>query len=121
MSIVVLGMEMPNSCSECDLCYDLIYCNPLEIAFYRDDSVSKNFNISIDRLPNCPLRSLPKKHGRLIDADDIGLHEATKLAYEEYKQLEGEPYEEWYEGYYHSMYDAVNMLVCSPTIIEAEE
>ena len=67
MSVIVLGMEMPSCCSECELNYDSLGCSAIRSdgAFDRP-----GFDMDTERLPNCPLRPLPEKHGRLIDADD---------------------------------------------------
>lgn len=64
MSVVVLGMEMPESCSSCDFFYDAYRCTQLNYNFYYEDGEP---NVFAERLPDCPLRPLPEKHGRLID------------------------------------------------------
>lgn len=53
MSVVVLGMEIPKSCESCGI--------PCELWIRHKVG---------QRYPDCPLRPLPEKHGRLIDADD---------------------------------------------------
>lgn len=66
MSVIVMGMEMPSCCSECELNYDCLGCSAI-----RNDSAFDRYGFDMDteRFPNCPLRPLPQKHGRLIDAD----------------------------------------------------
>ena len=71
MSVVVLGMEMPNNCCECELCYDLMGCGATGEYFYKGGLAESGFDSCNDRLPNCPLRPLPDHHGRLIDGDAL--------------------------------------------------
>ena len=63
MSVIVLGMEMPESCLQCIL-----------FAGNGCKGSGKIFpdwlNVTI-RPTGCPLRPLPEKHGRLIDQDEI--------------------------------------------------
>lgn len=67
MSVLIKGMEMPHSCSDCNS-YNPDYCMQNNIG-HRE----------------CALVELPKKHGRLIDADafmaDIcrSIDEMTKI------------------------------------------
>ncbi len=53
MSLVILGMEMPNSCESCGVTCEL----------WMRHKVGQ-------RHSDCPLRPLPEKHGRLISADE---------------------------------------------------
>ena len=63
MSVIVKGMEMPESCWLCELS-DIGIC---ELKGKRWDP-----DPGQPRRPDwCPLHSLPEKHGRLIDADDM--------------------------------------------------
>ena len=64
--ILIRGVEMPTTCSECYLCYDYMMCRPLGISFYSDD---ESFDCCEERLKECPLVELPE-HGDLIDRDD---------------------------------------------------
>ena len=68
MSVVVIGMEMPSCCSECELNYDSLGCSAIRSdgAFDRP-----GFDMDTERLPNCPLRPLPNVHGDLIDRDAL--------------------------------------------------
>lgn len=63
MSVVVLGMEMPESCLQCIL-----------FAGNGCKGSGKIFpdwlNVAI-RPTGCPLRLLPEKHGRLVDVDKL--------------------------------------------------
>ena len=63
MSVVVIGMDYPNNCEECKIkSWDIEgYVCP----FSGVDT------LSIGRQVNCPLRPMPEKYGRLIDADDM--------------------------------------------------
>lgn len=63
MSIMIKGMEMPDSCYDCRMRTDSYFCSamPKEFCGYTDD---------IKRPDWCPLIELPP-HGRLIDADKL--------------------------------------------------
>lgn len=53
MSVLVKGMKMPKSCSDCELCYDMMECcvgEPI-INFFR----VKEFDFCTERHPRCPL------------------------------------------------------------------
>ena len=64
MSVLIKGMEMPTSCSECRFFVDA-WC----YAFKADDwRNAYNKPPNGERLDNCPLVPVPP-HGRLIDAD----------------------------------------------------
>ena len=56
MSVLIKGMEMPETCDDCPVGW----CNNL-ILFSESDK----------RADNCPLVEVPEPHGRLIDADEI--------------------------------------------------
>lgn len=67
MRVIVIGMEMPGTCIDCDL-YDEHYrhgmCKGHGVLFGPED------DWKYETRPNwCPLRPLPEKHGRLIDVD----------------------------------------------------
>ena len=67
MSVIVKGMEMPTSCASCRMavCFaDTGRAKCYATLSYIDPERGK-------RSYDCPLRSLPEKHGRLIDADDM--------------------------------------------------
>ena len=65
MSVIVKGMEMPKSCASCRMavCFaDTGRAKCYATLSYIDPERGK-------RSYDCPLRPLPEKHGRLIDAD----------------------------------------------------
>lgn len=80
MSVIVLGMEMPECCQDCeghlvgewdehdemcDTCIFVLSEHPWEPKHKEIDGIDTSKSI-----PDwCPLRPLPEKHGRLIDAD----------------------------------------------------
>lgn len=82
MSVVVLGMEMPECCQDCeghlvgewneydemcDTCIFVLSEHPWEPEHKEIDGIDTSKSI-----PDwCPLRPLPEKHGRLIDADEL--------------------------------------------------
>ena len=80
MSVVVLGMEMPECCQDCeghlvgewneydemcDTCIFVLSEHPWEPKHKEIDGIDTSKST-----PDwCPIRPLPEKHGRLIDAD----------------------------------------------------
>jgi len=63
MSVIIKGMEKPDSCYDCRMRTDSYFCSakPKEFCGYTDD---------IKRPDWCPLIELPP-HGRLIDAKQL--------------------------------------------------
>lgn len=110
MGIYIKGMEMPERCWDCDLCYDSFYCRPLRIQF----SDMEDFEPAERRLSDCPLVPVPK-HGRLIDADALGKRikaEGTNQA----EQLATR-----FDPVVRAYGDCYGMVLSAPTIIEAED
>ena len=66
MSVIVMGMEMPERCETCDLICD--DDSGLEVCCCTGEIVDREEQA---RPRWCPLRPLPEKHGRLIDADEL--------------------------------------------------
>lgn len=67
MSVIVKGMEMPNSCASCRMavCFaDTGRAKCYATLSYIDPERGK-------RSYDCPLLPLPEKHGRLIEADSL--------------------------------------------------
>ena len=65
-------------------------------------------------------------HGRLIDADALGIRDAEKQAYEAYLREKGEffteePLLEYMRGRLEGLTDACGRVRFAPTIIPAEE
>lgn len=87
MSVVILGMEIPKSCESCGI--------PCELWIMHKVG---------QRHPDCPLRSLPKRHGALIDRDAL-------------LKQKGDCYD--HDG--HLLYAVgTGNILCAPTIVEAE-
>lgn len=107
MSILIKGLEMPQSCWDCMFCLDFEFLFPYECA-----AANKEFENGIDEYehsrPNwCPLIELPP-HGRLIDKDALlsqygGMIITAKVDYAE------------------GLRDAIQDIQNAPTVIEAEE
>ena len=73
MSILIKGMEMPKNCAECRF-RQYEYCD-----MQRQDVYAVNimdYALSLERHPDCPLIELPP-HGRLIDADELNIHDVS--------------------------------------------
>lgn len=82
MSVVILGMEMPECCQDCeghlvgewneydemcDTCIFVLSEHPWEPKHKEIDGIDTSKSI-----PDwCPIRPLPEKHGRLIDGDEL--------------------------------------------------
>ena len=81
--VIIKGFKMPESCSECPICYDTIECpiGPgLFDTFIPGDDVLKWYLANpgwylTKRHLRCPLEEFP--HGRLIDAGELqkSIHE----------------------------------------------
>jgi len=66
---VVIRMEMPKCCDDCDANYDCCACGIIG-AFWFHNPRYKEFDSSKERLPDCPIiGELPEVHGRLVDAE----------------------------------------------------
>ena len=103
MSVLIPGMEMPMSCAECPLCYDMVWCKLVagEKGYMWHEG--SEFDFSGERLPDCPLVEVPAPHGRLIDADELR---------QEWLDADNVTYE---------VNDVLNSIDYAPTIIPAEE
>ena len=71
MSVLIKGMEMPSSCSDCAFghwsnLYQAVFCGLLNFKDYPVDYIG----YKVKRLDKCPLVDVPVPHGRLIDADE---------------------------------------------------
>lgn len=93
MSVIVMGMEMPERCETCDLICD--DDSGLEVCCCTGEIVDREEQA---RPRWCPLRPLPEKHGRLIDADALPR----------------------YTGYALSADEVATAVENAPTIVEAE-
>ena len=105
MSILIKSMEMPISCECCpmlDWDLDYIKCKVTDRHFKMTECWR-----SI-RVPDCPLVSIPE-HGRLIDADNIGLTNFEIILCQK-----GNPFKNALEMLLEKIENA-------PTIIPAEE
>ena len=98
MSVVVVGMEMPENCHVCVLCFGgLCFAIPPEVDVMCPDE---------GRPVWCPLRPLPEKHGDLIDRNAM-LEEAKRIS----GPFTGDGWDNW--GVYA-------LIDRQPTIVEAE-
>lgn len=64
MSVVIKGMEMPDSCRHCCMMTGT-FCDILNIDVDPYYDGSKHRNVC------CPLVELPEKHGRLVEFVDV--------------------------------------------------
>lgn len=107
MSVVVKGMDMPESCEECSFhCYHTAgkyVC--LATPMFYPMNLANNKGIRKDW---CPLIEVPAPHGRLIDADALIARMESDA-----EQME-EPIAQMFT------YAAINDVKHSETVIEAE-
>ena len=62
MSVIITGFEKPINCYECPFNNSDCWCNITRGRIDRDDWTCDK---------ECPIKPLPKGHGRLIDADAL--------------------------------------------------
>lgn len=71
MSKLIVEMEMPRNCDECEVNYDCAFCGITGSAFYGNMQMP-NFMPDEQKLPDCPIKGvLPDEHGDLIDRDEL--------------------------------------------------
>lgn len=66
MGVYINGMTMPKSCFECDLYGDENNFCKAQKEYMPFASFGRDYKDA-----NCPMVEVPKKHGRLIDADKL--------------------------------------------------
>ena len=112
MSVVVIGMEMPKKCEDCEIetCDENYYGDEFN---HRCSLLYKGYTSRCRNAgrPNwCPLRPLPEKHGRLIDVDAMERVMSDTVQ----GDIRGYPYSD-------TLWDmAFEWLDHQPTIVEAE-
>lgn len=112
MSKLIVEMEMPRCCDECDANYDCVACG-ISGALWHHNPKYKGFDPSKERLPDCPIKGvLPDEHGDLIDRD---------VSIQTFKCIEDAPFSgfDGQEAFY-SPEDVVNTLLCQDVAIAAE-
>ena len=116
MSVVILGMEMPTTCVDCEL-----YHNGGEYGGYGSCEAhwvifGKEDDWVYETRPNwCPLRPLPEKHRRLIDADAV-VDKMWRLQ-ATYQMMDDT---QTADKIIHGIYLARQTINECPTIVEAE-
>lgn len=70
MGVYIKGMEMPQNCAECPMCYDMMECSVSPLKFWNGRTEIEQFDFCNERHPDCPLVELPE-HGDLIDRDTL--------------------------------------------------
>ena len=70
MADILIRMEMPQSCSDCPMCYDMIECTVSPLRFWHGRPENEQFDFRNERHPDCSLVELPE-HGDLIDRDAL--------------------------------------------------
>ena len=124
MSVLIKGMEMPESCFQC---WFLHVINPgYFYCFASGEEFEENFAIHKGRYKDCPLVEVPTPHGRLIDADALGGHDEEERAHNETVDVVkqsgcGSPTHIYYSAYYDGVLTMTGKIRFAPTIIEAED
>ena len=107
MSILIKDMNIPSSCSDCPLNYDMMSCIITGTRWWSDRIMLMDFDCDNERLYDCPLIEVPTPHGRLIDADKL-----LEKAYWDYNEATHD-----YNNFkVVSEYDIAD----APTVIKAE-
>lgn len=91
MKAILVLDEMPSCCRDCDLCtlyHNAILDESEYICFVTKESVELDNDF---KLNNCPLKPLPKGHGRLKDIDKIITDAISKGFYEWYDEMKYAP------------------------------
>ena len=116
MSVLIKGIEMPETCEDCQFhCYHShgeYVCVATPMFYPMNLANSKGI-----RKDWCPIIGIPEKHGRLIDADATmkqwGLDKATKYGNETAEQ-------QHFSYSTMMMYEIADILDDAPVVIEAE-
>ena len=107
MSILIKDINIPSSCSDCPLNYDMMSCIITGTRWWSDRIMLMDFDCDNERLYDCPLIEVPTPHGRLIDADKL-----LEKAYWDYNEATHD-----YNNFkVVSEYDIAD----APTVIKAE-
>ena len=70
---LIVEMDMPKCCDDCDANYDSCACGISRKAWYRNPRCP-GFDPGKERMPDCPIKGvLPEEHGDLIDRDVLFL------------------------------------------------
>ena len=107
MSILIKGMEMPESCAKCPICAAM----PLgDYAVYHKCVLLNRLASKRNRRYDCPLVEVPTPHGRLIDADEFfDKIPPGDIEHDEKISRTG------------AIADVCTWVLSAPTVIEAEE
>ena len=101
MSVIVKGMEMPDSCIACKFGREVNYTGDFEEKCLINDKCGY-VSVRKPRLDTCPLVEVKTPHGRLVDADKL---------FEEINTA---------DEYGADMSDILRLVIDAPTVIEAE-
>ena len=98
MSILIKGIDMPKSCSDCPLAKYICFSTKQYVPLWE---------MARKRQGDCPLVEVPRPHGRLVDADAF------------YELLDG-GYDLDFDEVPETKRELLRMIDDAPTIIEAE-
>ena len=71
MSVLIKDINLPSSCSDCPLNYDMMSCIITGTRWWSDRIMLMGFDCDNERLYDCPLIEIPTPHGRLGDLDKL--------------------------------------------------
>ena len=118
MSVIVLGMEMPDTCEECRISIEVgsdMHCPLLTGDSHRD--FGRKAECGLYSRPNwCPLRPLPEKHGDLVDKRAM-MDEAKRIS----EMIDKSKRFSWQttgDGWYN--WDVYALIDRQPTIVESD-
>lgn len=119
MSVLIKSLDKPDHCLRCPVKGIDDEC------LLQSEAANADYESWEDQMANCPLIPVPK-HGRLIDADKLGIRDAEKQAYEAYLREKGEdfieePIIEYHRGYLEGLTHASGLVRFAPTIIPVSE
>lgn len=113
MSVLIKGMEMPESCKECQVSFGYGNDEYCPFLFEPNDAIEDGLMWKEcpkeGRLADCPLVEIPTPHGRLIDADAV-----NKAMDERIEKLKDD------RSIYEASCVSTALDMFAPTVIEAE-
>ena len=113
MSVLIKGMEMPESCGCCPMCY----CD--HYGYVMCTLINEEVNLKTQS-PDCPLTEVKEPHGRTIDVDKFKADYGMKNECADCKkELKGRMKSCEYDRIYSKM-DFCQWLDNADTVIEAE-
>lgn len=116
------NMQMPQTCFDCDMCYDNFYCKSLEVNFYSKsdkEHIPDGFDPANGILPCCTAIPVPDHGRRVVYRRDVyNAIEAKRI-----KTLEHVLSDQYINGMHDGLKQALFALATvedAPTVIPAD-